>query len=1115
MKLYRVEMLVKSYLISSGICWIMLTFLCIVGVDSTPTSKCPFCNGDFLSLNRHLWRCKGRVTSSQKEEPSAVPLTESQVQRHNIDRSINIPAAAPDTEELLSCVCGKQCKGRRGLRSHQRACKVHSTLSTQSTNENNNSNATVESHNGHNDMKENNCNHQEPVSNHENSPNTTTATAKPGLHLPQTKERWEEANTYFHSIFSVTQPIVNLNDFVQECQGKVYDYFAGEFGTVPNSESDRFKEKYLGLPVKALKKELHLLKSCHADVAEIQFVSKLIRAKIKKAESTLGNKIIEANLKDNFWQTCRQIFSAATNSLPTFSVGNYTKYLVQVLQIQIVGKKFIIPDWMPELPPAKHVFDNSPPSYKDIVSVINKGRGRASACPYDQLSILILKRCPFLRTLLHYIITECWTRQQIPDCWKHGATILIYKKGEPSDPANFRPITLQSVWYKVFATCVKNRMYQYLSINEYIDRKIQKGFWPRVDGVTEHTELLSHIMTDAKRNNRSLIVTLMDLKNAFGEIDHDLIRISLSYHHLPSFFANIFNDIYSGATISAAVNSSWSPHLKVERGVLQGDPWSPLLFNLCFNTLMQTLAKEELKHLGYIYGPHSSQRNCSWLQFADDAVIVSSNAKDAQLLLNIFITWCNWSKMTINLKKCNTFGMMKKDNVYSQIKPGLYYNNEKISSIPIGGYFTYLGKVFDFEMQNEPAKIMIMSKLQTLLQVAGALKVKSQLKLKILNLYIHSQLNFELRLYNLGSTWISQHMDSMQTSFIRECLDLPVSSCVKELSILPKTKGGLGIQSFKNISDSLWLRKRNSLKESSQMEIRQIWSESSTKYVRMDSLLDNSVSIAISSKMLVNSQTKEAEKHFIHLQTQGAATKSILENISGSNIRTWNDAIESLPQFLFQFAIKTLQQQLPTAANLVRWKKIADSSCQMCSGSKPQTNKHLLSNCSNPLMLEQYLHRHNEILKLFSSWIDQNKSSSQQLFTDLDSGNPISEVFHDSVRPDLILSDDSTILVLELTVCHETNLQSSKAYKLNKYKNISSLRREQWRNIQVKLFTLEISNLGFLSDLSQFTAAACLPNLPSVLKLKLIHSAINCSFNIYGNRNDPKFNIKHDINPNQ
>ena len=170
-------------------------------------------------------------------------------------------------------------------------------------------------------------------------------------------------------------------------------------------------------------------------------------------------------------------------------------------------------------------------------------------------------------------------------------------------------------------------------------------------------------------------------------------------------------------------------------------------------------------------------------------MIVSSNTKDAQLLLDIFISWCNWSNMKINIQKCNTFGMMKKDNVYSQIEPGLYCNNGKIPPVPVGGNFTYLGKVFDFNMQNEPAKSMILNKLQTLINVTTGLKIRSQLKLKILNLFIHSQLTFELRLYNLGSTWITQHMDAIQTNFIRECLDLPVSSCVKELSILPKTRG--------------------------------------------------------------------------------------------------------------------------------------------------------------------------------------------------------------------------------------------------------------------------------------------------------------------------------------
>src|SRR6218665_605151 len=60
-------------------------------------------------------------------------------------------------------------------------------------------------------------------------------------------------------------------------------------------------------------------------------------------------------------------------------------------------------------------------------------------------------------------------------CWKRAATILIYRRGETSDPANFRPITLQPVSCKIFTTILKSRVYRFLSDNDFIDKKIQKA----------------------------------------------------------------------------------------------------------------------------------------------------------------------------------------------------------------------------------------------------------------------------------------------------------------------------------------------------------------------------------------------------------------------------------------------------------------------------------------------------------------------------------------------------------------------------------------------------------------------------------------------------------------
>ena len=123
---------------------------------------------------------------------------------------------------------------------------------------------------------------------------------------------------------------------------------------------------------------------------------------------------------------------------------------------------FVIPRWMTLLDPPSIPFIDSPPSYKEVATAINKCKNGASACPFDQLSILILKRCPILRTLLHSIIVNCWNQKRIRRCWKRGTTILIYKKGDTSYPSNFRPITLQPVWYKIFASTIKSKMQDFL-----------------------------------------------------------------------------------------------------------------------------------------------------------------------------------------------------------------------------------------------------------------------------------------------------------------------------------------------------------------------------------------------------------------------------------------------------------------------------------------------------------------------------------------------------------------------------------------------------------------------------------------------------------------------------
>ena len=173
---------------------------------------------------------------------------------------------------------------------------------------------------------------------------------------------------------------------------------------------------------------------------------------------------------------------------------------------------------------------------------------------------------------------------------------------------------------KVLTSCIRDRIYSYCIENSYIDTKTQKGFWEGISGTIENKEALTYAINQARLKQKSLVITLINLKNAFGEVNHNLIRNVLQFHHLPPEIAYIIMEIYNDFHISIASDNYITSPIPVKRGVLQGDSLSPLLFNLCFNTLMLTVNQEKLKCMGYIFGNTLSPKN--WMQFADDTPLL-------------------------------------------------------------------------------------------------------------------------------------------------------------------------------------------------------------------------------------------------------------------------------------------------------------------------------------------------------------------------------------------------------------------------------------------------------------------------------------------------------------
>ena len=79
---------------------------------------------------------------------------------------------------------------------------------------------------------------------------------------------------------------------------------------------------------------------------------------------------------------------------------------------------------------------------------------------------------------------------------------------------------------------------------------------------------------------------------------------------------------------------------------------------------------------------------------------------------------------------------------------------------------------------------------------------------------------------------------------------------------------------------------------------------------------------------------------------------------------------------------------------------------------------------------------------------------------------------------------------------------SSRDYKRDKYKNIADFRSTLAGNRNVYFHTIEISTLGFISNINDFTKLIGFCHIPVQLKQEIISTVLKCSCAIYSNRNN-------------
>jgi hypothetical protein len=121
----------------------------------------------------------------------------------------------------------------------------------------------------------------------------------------------------------------------------------------------------------------------------------------------------------------------------------------------------------------------------------------------------------------------------------------------------------------------------------------------------------------------------------------------------------LINDFVSGGSVTIRVNDETSCYFQTRKGLRQGDPLSPMLFNIVANML--AILIERAKLYGQIEGviPHLVDGGLSILQYADDTILFMEHGLEAQNLKLILVAFEQLSGLKLISIKVNYFVSVK------------------------------------------------------------------------------------------------------------------------------------------------------------------------------------------------------------------------------------------------------------------------------------------------------------------------------------------------------------------------------------------------------------------------------------------------------------------------
>ena len=322
---------------------------------------------------------------------------------------------------------------------------------------------------------------------------------------------------------------------------------------------------------------------------------------------------------------------------------------------------------------------NCEPFTKKEFSVVINNLKNEKTAGYDSILNEMLKNSPpCVINLLFRFINLCLKKELVPQSWCFELINPIYKDGNMKDPDNYRGICISSALMKVLCMLLNNRVQIHCNQQSIINKN-QIGFIKN-HRTTDHLLTLKAVVNKYVTTGKNkLFACFIDFRKAFDSVPHKGVFECMEKIGFSGKELELMKDIYRKTKCAVKVNDKTTDFFNFTKGVRQGCPLSPILFNIYVNEIFNLVNETNETNI------YLDNTKVNALMYADDLILLCENREGLQKLINKINDFCTERKLSVNTKKTKVMVFNRGNKL---IKANMFCNTVLLENVKT---FKYLG----------------------------------------------------------------------------------------------------------------------------------------------------------------------------------------------------------------------------------------------------------------------------------------------------------------------------------------------------------------------------------------------------------------------------------------